>query len=152
MVGTSHTADHSVNKAGGQRRTCSTCHQDPERGKWIEAEFMQLDKNDPYGIYGVPIKRPNVPHDAKIVDPIWTYSQKGSSIHKAIKCVNGKQLIQMGVKFGNTYAACTEKDCLRLFVMLLTFLGNVIEDGTVVSARIHANAETQIFIMVDDVY
>jgi hypothetical protein len=112
-----------------------------------------LDKNDSYGMYGAPTSRRDVPPDAKVVRTIWNCSQKGSRLHKARKCMNGKQLVRMGVKFSNTYAACMEQHCLRLFCALAAYLGSIICDGDVVNAYAHADAEgTQIYIAVDDVF
>jgi hypothetical protein len=47
--------------------------------------------------------------------------------------MNGKQLIRMGVKFKNTYVACMDQHCMRLFVDLTLYLWNLIEDGNVVN-------------------
>jgi hypothetical protein len=46
-----------------------------------------------------------------------------------------------------------EQHCIRLFVALTTYLGNIIEDGDVVNDYTHAEAEgTLIYIVVDDVF
>jgi hypothetical protein len=112
-----------------------------------------LDKNDLYGTYGSPSKQHNVPSTAKIVRPIWNYSQKGNGVYKARKCMDGKQLLRMGVKFYNTYAACMEQHCLRLFMALAAYLSHIIKDGDVVNAYAHAVTEgTQIYISVEPVY
>jgi hypothetical protein len=59
----------------------------------------------------------------------------------------------MGAKTGNTYAACMEQHCLRLFVALTAYLGNIIKDGDVVNAYAYAESEgTPIYIFVDDVF
>jgi hypothetical protein len=55
----------------------------------------------------------------------------------------------MGVKFSNTYAACMEQNCIRLFMAISAYLGHIIEDGDVVNAYAHATAEcSQIYIAV----
>jgi hypothetical protein len=119
----------------------------------MEAEFDMLDKNDSYGMYGTAVKRRNVPSTAKNVRPIWNYSQKGNGVHKARKCMDGKQLVRMGVKFTNTYASCMEQHCLRLFMAIAAYMGHIIEDGDVVNAYAHAAAEgTQIYIAEDAVF
>jgi hypothetical protein len=121
--------------------------------RWMEAEFDMLDKNDSYGMYGTAVKRCNVPSTSKIVRPIWNYSQKGNGVHKARKYMDGKQLVRMGVKFSNTYAACMEQHCLRLFMAIAAYMGHIIEDGDVVNAYAHAAAEgTQIYIAADTVF
>jgi hypothetical protein len=67
--------------------------------------------------------------------------------------MDGKQLVRMRVKFSNTYAACMEQHCLRLFMALAVYLGHIIEDGNAVNAYAHAAVEgTQIYIGVDHVY
>jgi hypothetical protein len=86
-----------INMAAGTTHTRRTCLQGPDREKWLEAEYDMLDKNDSYGMYGAPTSRRDVPHDAKVVRPIWNYSQKASGLHKARKYMNGKQLVHMGV-------------------------------------------------------
>jgi hypothetical protein len=112
-----------------------------------------LDKNDSYGMYGAPTSRRDVPQDAKVVRPIWNYSQKGSGLHKARKCMNVKQLVRMGVKLSNTYATCMEQHCMRLFCALAAYLGCLICDGDVVNAYAHAKAEgTLLYIAVDEVF
>jgi hypothetical protein len=59
----------------------------------------------------------------------------------------------MGAKIGNTYAACIEHHCIRLFVALTAYLGNIIEDGDVVNAYTHAEAEgTPIYIVANDAF
>jgi hypothetical protein len=149
MLVTSKNAD---NMTTGTTHTRRTCLQGPDRDKWLEAECDMLDKNDSYGMYGKPTSRAAIPPDAKGVRPIWNYSQKKSGIHKARKCMNGKQLVRMGVKFSNTYAACMEQHCLRLFVALSAYLGCIIEDGDVVNAYAHASEEgTLIYIAVNEV-
>jgi hypothetical protein len=133
--------------------TRRTCLKGPDKDKWMEAEFDMLDKNNSYGMYGSPTKQHNVPSTAKIVRPIWNYIQKGNGVYKARKCMDGKQLVRMGIKFPNMYATCMEKHFLRLFMALAAYLGHIIEDGDVVNAYAHAAAEgTQIYIVVDPVY
>jgi hypothetical protein len=67
--------------------------------------------------------------------------------------MDGKQLVRMGAAIGNTYAACMEQHCLRLFIALLAYLGNLIQDGDVVNAYAHAPAQgTSIYISVDEVF
>jgi hypothetical protein len=150
MLVTSKNAD---NMAAGATHTRRTCLQGPYRRKWLEAEQDMLDKNDSYGMYGKPTPRADVPPSAKAVRPIWNYSQKGSGIHKAPKCMNGKQLVRMGFKFSNTYAACMDQHCLRLFVAFSAYLGCIISDGDVVNAYDHASAEgTLINIAVGEVF
>jgi hypothetical protein len=110
-------------------------------------------KHDSNGMYRAPIMSHDVPPDVNIVRPVWTESQKGSGIHKAGKCMNGKQLICMGVEFEKNCAISMERHCLRPVVALSAYLGNLIEDGDVVNVCAHADAEgTQIYIVVDDVY
>jgi hypothetical protein len=150
MLVTSRNADNMAAVTTYMRRTCL---QGPYRQKWLDARNDMLHKNDSYGMYGIPIPRSAAPSNAKVVRPIWNYSQKGSGVHKARKCMNGKQLVRMGVKFSNTYASCMEQHCLRLFVAISAYLGSVISDGDVVNAYAHASAEgTSIYIAVDDVY
>jgi hypothetical protein len=67
--------------------------------------------------------------------------------------MDGKQLVRMVATIGNTYAACMEQHCLRLFIALSAYLGNLIQDGDVVNAYAHALAQgTRIYISVDDVF
>jgi hypothetical protein len=93
------TAKNADTMATGTTHTHRTCLQGPDREKWLASEYDMLDKNDSYGMCGAPTSRRDVPPDAKVVRPIWNYSQKGSGLHKARKCMNGKQLVRMGVKF-----------------------------------------------------
>jgi hypothetical protein len=147
------TAANATNMADGTKHTRRTCLKGPDRDKWIGAEFNQLDKHHSYGMYRNPIPRSSVPSDAKVVRPIWNYTQKGSGEHKARKCMDGKQLVRMGATIGNTYAACMEQHCLRLFIALSAYLGNLIQDGDVVNAYAHAPAQgTSIYISVDEVF
>jgi hypothetical protein len=139
--------------AAGTKHTRRTCLKGPDRDKWIGAEFNQLDKHHSYGMYGNPIPRSSVPYDAKVVRPIWNYTQKGSGEHKAQKCMDGKQLVRIGATIGNTYAACMEQHCLRLFIALSAYLVNLIQNGDVVNAYAHAPAQgTSIYISVDEVF
>jgi hypothetical protein len=93
-------------------------------------------------MYEKPTPRAAVPSSAKVVCPIWNYSQKGYGIHKARKCMNGKQLLRMGVKFWDTYKVCMERHCLHL-----------ITDGDIVNAYVHTSTEgTLISISVYDVF
>jgi hypothetical protein len=104
-------------------------------------------------MYGEAVARSAVPSNANIVHPIWNYSQKGQGEYKARKCMDGKQLVRMGAKIGNTYAACVEQHCLRLFVAFTAYLGNVIEDCDVVNAYVHVPTEgSPIYIVVDEVF
>jgi hypothetical protein len=135
------TAENTSNMAAGTTHTRRTCLQGPDRDKWLAAEYDMLDKNNSYGMYGAPTSRRDVPHDAKVVRPIWNYSQKGSGLHKARKYMNGKQFVRMGVKFSNTYAVCMEQHCLRLFCALDACLGCLICDVYVVNAYAHEKAE-----------
>jgi hypothetical protein len=67
--------------------------------------------------------------------------------------MNGKQLICMGLTFENTYTACTEQHCLRLFVALSANLGSLVENVDVVNAYDHAAAGgPTIFLIFDDVF
>jgi hypothetical protein len=67
--------------------------------------------------------------------------------------MNGKQLTRMGLTFEHTYAACMEQHCLRTFVALAAILGFLIEDGDVVNAYAHADAEgPTIFLVTDEVF
>jgi hypothetical protein len=147
------TAENTDTMAKGTHHTRRTCLKGPDKDKWMEAEFDMRDKNDSYGMYSTAVKRRNVPSTAKIVRPIWNYSQKGNGVHKARKCMDGKQLVRMGVKFANTYASCMEQHCLRLFMAIAAYMGRIIEDGDVVNAYAHATAEgTQIYIAADAVF
>jgi hypothetical protein len=147
------TAANATNMAAGTKHTRRTCLLGPDKDKWLAAEYAQLDKHNSYGMWGDIIARSDVPPDAKIIRPIWNYTQKGSGEHKARNCMDGKQLVRMGAKIGNTYAACMEQPCLRLLVALMVYLGNIIEDGDVVNTYAHAEAEgTPIYIVVDDVF
>jgi hypothetical protein len=58
------TADNTANTADGKGHTHRKCLQGPERDFWIEAECAQLDKNDSYGMHGVPIIHHATPLDA----------------------------------------------------------------------------------------
>jgi hypothetical protein len=99
------TAENAGNMSQGTYYTRHTCLKGPYKGKSLESEFEMLDKNDVYGIYGPSIKRCDVPSTVKIVCPIWNYSQKTKGVHKARNCMDGKQLVRIGVKFSNMYAA-----------------------------------------------
>jgi hypothetical protein len=67
--------------------------------------------------------------------------------------MNGKQLVRMGHTFEHTYAACMEQHCFRLFIAFAAQLGFLIEDGNVVNAYAHADAEgPTIYLSVDDVF
>jgi hypothetical protein len=150
MLVTAKNADTMVKDTHHTRRTCV---KGPNKDKWMEAEFDMLDKNDSYGMYGTIVKRRNVPSTAKIVRPIWNYSQKGNGGHKALTCMDGKQLVRMGVKFTNTYAACMEQHCIRLFMAIAAYIGHIIEYGDVVNVHAHAAAEgTQIYIAADAIF
>jgi hypothetical protein len=76
-------AEHAVNMAKGDHHTWRTCLKVPDKDKWMEVEFEILDKNYSYGMYGTTTKRRDIPPAAKIVCPIWNYSQKGNGVHKA---------------------------------------------------------------------
>jgi hypothetical protein len=104
-------------------------------------------------MYGDAVARAAIPSNANIVRSIWNYSQKVHCEHKARKCMDGKQLFLMGAKIGNTYVACMEHHCLRLFVALTAYLENVIEDGAVINAYAHTPAEVSpIYIVVGDIF
>jgi hypothetical protein len=53
---------------------------------------------------GKSIACKDAPIDAKVAHPIWIYSHKESGEHNDRKCMNGKQLVCMDFKLGNTYA------------------------------------------------
>jgi hypothetical protein len=96
------TAENAGNTTKGTYHTHHTCLKGPDKEKWMDAEFGMLDKNNSYGMYGTPTKRGDVPFDAKLIRPIWHYTQKGDGVHKARKCMDGNTLVRMGVKFSNT--------------------------------------------------
>jgi hypothetical protein len=147
------TAANATNMASGKKHTRRTYLLGPEKDKWLAAKYAQLDKHNYYGMSGDAIARRDVPPYAKNVRPIWNYTQKGSGEHKARNCMDGKQIVRMDAKIGNTYATCMEQHCLRLFVESTAYLGNIIEDDDVVNAYAHAEAEgTPIFIVVDEVF
>jgi hypothetical protein len=147
------TAESAGNMAKGTHDTHRTCLKGPDKENWMEVEFDMLEKNNVYGMYGSPMKRRNVPSTSKSVCPIWKYIQKGNDVYKAHKCMDGKQLVCMGVKLSNMYTACMEQHCLRMFMALTAYLGHIIEDGDVVNAYPHAATEgTHIYIVVDHVY
>jgi hypothetical protein len=147
------TSNNTDNMADSANHTRRTCLQGPHRHKWLEAEYDMLDKNDSYGMYGKPTPRAAIPPSAKVVCPICNYSQKGSGIHKARKCMNDNKLVRMGVKFLNTYAACMWQHCLRRLVAFPVYLGYIISDGDVGNSYAYASAEgTVIYIAVDDVF
>jgi hypothetical protein len=102
------TAENSATMAKGTHHTHHTCLKGSDKNKWMEAEFDILDKKYSYGMYGTAVKRHHIPSTSRIVRPIWNYNQKGNGIHRARKCMDGKQLVRMGVKFPNIYAACME--------------------------------------------
>jgi hypothetical protein len=133
--------------------TRRTCLKGPDKDKWMEAELDMLDKNNVYRMYGTAVKRRSAPSTARVVRQIWNYSQKGNGVHKARKCMDGKQLVRMGVKFTNTYAACMDQHCLSLFMVIAAYMGHIIEDGDIVNAYAHAAAEgTHIYIAADAVF
>jgi hypothetical protein len=67
--------------------------------------------------------------------------------------MNGKQLVRMGHTFEHTYADCMEQHCFWLIIALAAQLGFLIEEGDVVNAYAHADAEgPTIYLSVDDVY
>jgi hypothetical protein len=139
--------------ASGAVHTRRTCLKAPHRASWIDAEFAQLDKHQSYGMYGAPVPRKAVPSSARIVRLIWQYSQKGNCIFKTRKCMNGKQLTRMGLTFEHTYSACMEPHCLRMVVAIAAIFGFLIEDGDVVNAYAHADAEgPTIYLVVEDVF
>jgi hypothetical protein len=128
-----------------------TCLQGPERENGLRPSMFSLARMT-HTECMVFISRTKM-HEAKIFRPIWAYINKGSSVHNAWKCMNDKQIVQMGVKFGNIYVTCIAHHCLRLFVALSAYRGNIIEDGDVVNAYTHIDTEgTHIYIVVDDVY
>jgi hypothetical protein len=147
------TSENAGTMASGAVHTRHTCFKGPHRASWIDAEFAQLDKHHSYSMYGALVPRKAVPSSARVVRPIWQYSQKGNGIFKARKCMNGKQLTRMGLTFEHTYAACMEQHCLCMFVAIAAILGFLIEDGNVVNAYAHADAEgPTIYLVVDDVF
>jgi hypothetical protein len=95
---------------------------------------------------GEPTTPVIVPHDAKVVHPIWTYGQKGDGTFNARGCINGKQLVRMGMQFQHAYAACIEHHCLRLFVALAAYTGLLVINGDV-----DARGST-VYFMVDEVF
>jgi hypothetical protein len=100
-----------------------------------------------------PSPGPRPPPGASKVCPIWNYSQKVLGEHKAWKCMDHKQLIRMGAKISNTYAACMEHHCLHLFIAFTAYLENIIDDRDVVNAYAHAPAEgPPIYIIIDDIF
>jgi hypothetical protein len=104
-------------------------------------------------MYGPALPRYAVPSDAKVVRPIWNYSQKGKGEFKAQKCMDKKQLVRIGTTIGNTYATCMEQHCLRLLIAITAYIGSIIFDGDVVNAHAHANARgAAIYIVVDEVF
>jgi hypothetical protein len=147
------TTANASTMASGSVHTRRTCLKGPHRASWIDAEFAQMDKHHSYGMYGPPIPCSAVPSSARVVRPIWQYSQKGNGTFKARKCMNGKQLTRMGLTFEHTYAVCMEQHCLRMFVALAAILGFLIEDVDVVNAYAHADAEgPTIFLVTDEVF
>jgi hypothetical protein len=54
--------------------------------------------------------------------------------------MDGKQLVRMRAKIGNTYAVCMEQHCIFLVVALTSYLGNIIQDGDIVNDYDHAPA------------
>jgi hypothetical protein len=147
------TAKNADTMAKGTHHTRRTCLKGPDKDKSMEAEFDMLDKNDSYGMYGTAVKRRNVPSTAKIIRPIWNYSQKGNDVHKARKCMDGKQLVRMGVNFTNTYTSCMGKNCIHLCMAIAAYMGHIIEVSDVVNAYAHAAAKgTQIYIAADAVF
>jgi hypothetical protein len=76
------TAENADTMAAGTTHTRRTCLQGPDREKWLATEYDMLNKNDSYGMYDAPTSRHGVPRDAKVVRPIWNYSQKGSDFIK----------------------------------------------------------------------
>jgi hypothetical protein len=147
------TSKNISTMASGTTYTCRTCLKGPHRDAWIEAEFSQLDNHHSYGMYDPPLIRSGVPHSIKVVHPIWQYSQKGNGTFKARKCMNGKHLVCTGIIFEHIYAACMEHHCLRMSVAISANLGFLIEDGDVVNAYAHADAERPIiFLIVDEVF
>jgi hypothetical protein len=139
--------------ASGAVHMCRTCLKGPHRASWIDAEFAQLDKHHSYGMYGAAVPRKAVPSSARVIRPIWQYSQKSNGTFKARKYVNGKQLTRMGLTFEHTYAACMEHHCLRMSVAIAAILGFLIEDGDAVNAYAHTNAEgPTIYLVVDEVF
>jgi hypothetical protein len=104
-------------------------------------------------MYGKPLPRSSVPSSGTAVRPICNYSQKGCGTFKARNCMNGKQLVCMGHTFEHTYAACMEQHCFRLFIAFAAQLGFLIDDGDVVNAYAHADAEgPTIYLSVDDLF
>jgi hypothetical protein len=147
------TSSNASTMASGNVHTRRTCLKGPHRASWIDAEFAQMDKHHSYGMFGLPIPRSALPPSARVVRPIWQYSQKGNGTFKARKCMNGKQLTRMGLTFEHTYAVCMEQHCLHMFVALAAILGFLIEDGDVVNAYAHADAEgPAIFLITDEVF
>jgi hypothetical protein len=146
------TAANTGNMAKGTHHTRCTCLKRPDKDKWMEAEFNMLNKNDSYGMYGKATKCRDVPSTEKNVDPIWNYSHKGN-ITQSRKCMDGKQLVRITVKFSSMYASCMEKHCLRLFMANAANMGHIIEDGDVINDYAHATAEGMpIYIVVDKVF
>jgi hypothetical protein len=68
------TATNASNMAAGTKHTHRTCSVGPDKGKWLAAEYAQLDKHHSYGMRVDAIARRDVPPDAKIVRPIWNYT------------------------------------------------------------------------------
>jgi hypothetical protein len=139
--------------ATGAKHMRRTCIAGPQRQEWLNADFAQLDKHASYGMYGTPNPHADVPVDAKVVRPIWTYGQKGGGIFKAHGCINGNQLVRLGMQFEHTYAACIEQHCLRLFMALAAYTGILVIDGNVVNAYAHTDARgSTMYFLVDDVF
>jgi hypothetical protein len=84
------TAANATKMAAGTKHTRRTCVLGPDKDKWMAAEYAQPDKHHSYGMWGDAIACRDVPPDAKIVRPIWNYTQKGSGEHKASNCMDGK--------------------------------------------------------------
>jgi hypothetical protein len=125
----------------------ATTLKGPHLTDWIDAGFAQLDKHHSYVMYDLSLSRSAVPPSAKIVGPIWNYSQKGDGTFNAQTCTNGKQLVRLGLTFKNMYAACMEQHCLYLFVALSACF--FIVDGDVINAYAHAAIEgPNIFLIV----
>jgi hypothetical protein len=65
--------------------------------------------------------------------------------------MDDKQLVWMGAKISNTYAACMGEHCLHLFIALAAYLGDVTDDDDAMNAYAPAEGPST-YIAVDEVF
>ncbi len=138
------------NRRSSTKLTRRKLRKQPDWQEWLNSEFKQLDQYRDQQMFGEPCP---LPHDANVLDLLWTYNIKVDGTKKARCVCNGQPKFKGTVIFGYTFAKMLDHVGSRNFWGAVASKNLIVRGADASNAFAEANApDIPLYVRIDAQY